>query len=807
MRQTSIVKGVLALLAVFVASTASVTSQTMVTISGRVVDSATGEDLRFVTLRVVGSVRGVVSSRNGAFVLKVPDGDSTVRIAASLIGYTTDTIELVRRDTNIVVSLREQPLRTADIVVFAENPAMRIMRRVVARKRRQNETLDRYTYMLYTKFVAVTDTLTASRSSGRGDSTVFAILESYSKGYVERPDKFYNEIIQRRQTANIPPQANFVSFGTNLNAYDDEVSIVGERVASPLSADAFDAYDYELTSNEEDSIVRIRLIPKSGYRAFEGELYVDRLRDVPVELRAVPNDNVNLPFDAKLTFRQKFAVYNGNVVPEALSITSTLEANILFVLSPRLDIDIETFCYDYDINASFEDDVFDRRRVEIAESANEFDSTFWKANQKVPLRASEEAAYEEIRIALENPDSLAQSTFIDRFLGPIPRIMTRLGQRPFTGFEDIFRHNRVHGPFLGLGTRFRPDTAIEVYSAAGWGFGNGRPYGMAQLTYFFDQRQRWFGDGSLSHRLQRRDDPFTVRSGLVTVTSLIGGQDYGDYYHATGWQIGGGYTWGQLRFIRNDAWARPSMLRLFVSQERQFSAPFLDTWSVFTPQQRRDQPPVDDVFVRSVGATLWLTYNPARRISRTGMMADIEVSDASVLPTDRDYIRTQWSASVRTATLPLWTLDIGAAVGWSWGDLPIHRLYSLESSVTGLAFGSAFRGMNVKEFYGDRYATLTLSHNFGEVVPGLLRIPDVASFGIEFILTGSAAWTQFGLSSIAERAREAGLMSTDGTADRVYYEVGLALNRILLFFRLDINARLSQRDGPGWRITIGPASF
>jgi hypothetical protein len=111
--------------------------------------------------------------------------------------------------------------------------------------------------------------------------------------------------------------------------------------------------------------------------------------------------------------------------------------------------------------------------------------------------------------------------------------------------------------------------------------------------------------------------------------------------------------------------------------------------------------------------------------------------------------------------------------------------------------------MNVKEFYGDRYAALSLEHSFGEVIPGVLRIPSIASFGIEFIMTGSMGWTDF---SKGARLLEA-LPSTAQTQDKYYYEAGIALNRILLFFRLDFSARLSQRMTPEYRFTVSSATF
>jgi hypothetical protein len=788
-------------------STPLIAQQGARTVRGVVVDGATSAPLRFVTVRVEGTTVGTFTSKDGAFLVRCPPSLDSVVLVASMVGYDASRVVLSRTDDTVRIVLHERPLKTAEIVVRPYDPAVAIMKQVLARKRRQADSLRTYTYMLYTKFVAITDTATASRSSGLGDSTVFSILESYSKGYVERPDRYFNEILQRRQTANIPPQANFVAFGTNLNAYDDAITIIGEEIPTPFADDALDIYRYTLESDETDSIVKLTLEPRSALRrGFVGEIFVDTRTWRPLEVRLRPNRAVNLPFDAQLQYRQSFTVVDGwAVMPETMHISSTLTADLLFILSPRLDISIETFCYDYVLQPEIDADVFDQRRVEISSVAETYDSTFWRTNARIPLRPEEEQAYEEIRIALENPDSLLTTTFIDRYIGPVTRTMARLGRRPFTGFEDVFRYNRIHGAYVGMGLRVRPDTAVELVGTIGYGTADQRPYGFLGITYVPDGVQRWAIDANIHHTLQRRDDPFVVRSSLITATSLLFGTDYGDYHYATGWEGGIGHSWGQLRFIRNDVYERPNKVRLFVQDQRQSTARSHDVFSLFDPRVPRENPAIFDASMRSVGAELWLAYNPQRLVARTGLGARFEISDPKLLPTDLTFRRFDVHGRLRTATLPLWTLDVDVRAGYADGDVPPQRFFSLESSVSGLATPGAFRGMRIKEFYGDRYVAVSLAHNFGEVVPGLLRIPNVASLGLEFILLGSAAWTSF-----AERTRQwtqTDLPSTAATFDGWYAEGGIAVNRILLFFRLDVTARFTQRDRPQFYVTLSAATF
>jgi hypothetical protein len=100
---------------------------------------------------------------------------------------------------------------------------------------------------------------------------------------------------------------------------------------------------------------------------------------------------------------------------------------------------------------------------------------------------------------------------------------------------------------------------------------------------------------------------------------------------------------------------------------------------------------------------------------------------------------------------------------------------------------------------------LSLTQNFGEVIPGILRIPGIASFGIEFIAFGGVGWTTF--SEQTRALTQTMLPTTAQTREGLYYEVGLGINRLLLFFRLDVNARISQRDRPEFRITLSGATF
>lgn len=778
------------------------------TIRGTITDAETGEPLKFVTIRAIGpDTKASVTSKQGAYVLKLKEGEYTLTF--SMVGYTSTSknITLSKKDMTIDIVLRQSAFRSAEVIVSAEDPGVKLMRSVLQKKQLWKDSLQRYTYMLYTKFVVSADTLTAGRSSGRNDTSIFSILESYSKGYYAKPDKFFNEILQKRQTANIPPQANFVAFGTNINCYEDIVSLTGEEVFSPFHPDALDFYEYVLegtSSDDGEEIAKIQVKPKTSQRRlFSGIVHIHKKSLSPVFVSLIPNRAVKLPFDASFIIEQSFQEFESKyALPVSLRIYSSLSAEILFLFAPRVDITIETVAYDYAINPDINPDIFEQRRVEVNDKAQTFDSTFWIEQAVLPLKAEEEQAYVQIQKALEDPDSLATSA-LNTLLGDVSRFFQQFQQRPFTGFENILRYNRVHGPYTGIGLQFTQTFNAETGMQVGYGWADKRPYIDLFHRQFLDKTKKQFIELQAYSNLSRRDNPYVIGVNGINTLSFLFKNDYGDYYYNRGAGLYWEYGWGQLRFLRRDEFIRPSAIRFGIRHEQHDPAFVNTNFALFADEQVqfRGNPLVLKGQYTMINGEFRYRYTPVRRISTGGFILTAQHAIKSL--SEVSFSQVGFQSFFRTPTLPLWRLDMRFTGGWSWGDVPPQKFYSLESSIASTAGDGVFRGMNVKEFYGDRYAALTLEHSFGEVIPGVLRIPSIASFGIEFILTGSIGWTDFSPGAIRLQT----LPSTAQTSDRYYYETGIALNRILLFFRLDLSARLSQRMQPELRFTISSATF
>lgn len=793
----------------------SLKNDSMFTFSGIVFDGETGNPQRSVTVRVANHDIGQYTDKNGEFSLKLYKGNNTILF--TMVGKKTEIVEinLIQNIKNYRVVLDLNPLVISDVLVIAETAAERLMRKTIEKKIANLDSITSYKYMLYTKFVASADTTFAGRKDNETDTTILSIFESYSMGYFQSPDSYYNEIVQRRQSANVPPQANFVTFGTSINAYEDNVRLIGDDVATPFHKDALDFYDFTLDEKYEDlsnpSIAKIFATPKSSMRKqFTGYVMIDTNLYIPKYVELTPNVAVKLPFGAVLYYKQTFdLVDNKFVVPSYLNIYSSIDADFLWVISPRFDIKIENFAYDYQFNIDIPSKYFNRKRVDASKKADDFDSLFWKMNEVVPLTSDESYAYDAIVRVRENPDSALTEGFFGTYFAPINRQLAKLSRPPFTGWMDIFRYNRVHGAYLGVGVRSNIGDYNEAYGQIGYGFADKRPYGSILLKQFFEEEKMFAFTAQAFYDLSRSDNIYTVRNETITLTSIIFNNDYGDYYYRQGYKIGFEAGIGQLRFIRRDVYERPNTLKIYFLNERQRLADVNAEFSIFNNSWNfRTNPHIIEGIDNSLGFEFNFNFSPERRLSNFGFRLEGQLSNPDIISSDFTYSKYSATVNLRTKTLPLWRIDMRLSGGIAFGKLPPQRYFSLESAVSGIG-GNSFRGMDVKEFYGDRFAFIAFEHNFGEIIPGVFKIPNVASFGLEFIAFGNIGYSEFTDNSIFSSINGDYLRrkQTATTSDEYYYEAGIGINQILIFLRVDVSARFSQTDVPKFFFTLGASTF
>ncbi len=781
-------------------------------VSGKVISEEDATPLAGVTIRATDQ-KGTYTNSKGEFSLQLAGG--THHLVLTMVGMEKliATIEVKQDTSAILFKMRTNPAISEGVVVIAEDPGMRLMRKAIEKKIAQSKEVNSYKYLLYTKFVVQTDTITAGRTDKPADSTIFSIFESYSIGYFLKPNNYYNKIIQRRQSDNVPPQANFVAFGTNLNVYDDFIKILGEEIFTPFHPDAPDFYDFILHTNyldnENTSIKRIIVNTTTDLRRmFSGYVYLNEETLMPAKVVLYPNVAVRLPFNTKMKLVQTFH-NNGYTFPERLEITTSSQANIFGLIQPRLDINLVTYATNFEVNEEIDKKIFNSRSVDVAPGADKFDTTFWERNKFVELTADEIEAYEAIRRFREAPDSAEGTNIFTKYLRPITQQLEKLERKPFTGWEDMLIYNKVKG--------FNPTISLRDEFWSSYRFGVKLGYGISdkKLNYelmlgtAFDELKQYRMSISIYNTLMRSDAQHTVRTSTITLNSLLTGFDYGDYYYGNGMEVAFSAGFGQLRFIRRNEFERPTVYKLYFKTEKHTNARRHSNFSFFPPKKERINPPIVEGMSNIVGFEANWNFHRARRLSNLGFSIGAELSSKKYLGSDFDYSKIEYQMNWRQRTFPLSRIDVRLGAGYIFGEALPHKFFSIESSSSFISGNTAMRGTDEKEFYGSKFVSLSLEHNWGEIIPGLFRIPNIAEFGLEFVNFVNASYSSFDKNDIF--AKYDGNLhipnSTAATADKWYYEIGLGVNRLLIFFRTDITIRLSQVEHPRLFLKFTSANF
>ena len=180
------------------------------TIRGVVRDASSGDTLAAAIVRVLGTSYGTITNERGTYSLKVDLGNHVLRFSS--LGYRPDTVGVtLDADREMHISLERSPIVLPEVVVSSEDPAVAIIRKAIANKRRWRDRLSSYTLNAFTRQTLYRDTSIAS------------ITESYTRGYWQRGDTLREVVVQRRQTENIPEGQNFASVGGILDFSEERI--------------------------------------------------------------------------------------------------------------------------------------------------------------------------------------------------------------------------------------------------------------------------------------------------------------------------------------------------------------------------------------------------------------------------------------------------------------------------------------------------------------------------------------------------------------------------------------------------------
>jgi hypothetical protein len=757
-------------------------------LTGIVRDGGTGEPLAAANVRVLGTSAGTITNEVGMFSLTMQPG--IYRLRTSMLGYSPDTVTVeAPRLSPVEITLRPSAIVMPEVVVTSEDPAMEIIRRAIAAKRQWVNRLVSYTMEAFTRQVIKRDTAIAS------------ITESFTRGYWQQGDTLREIIQQRRQTQNVQAGFNWASVGRIINFNEDRIHLFGYIFVGPTADDALDYYDYHLlrTRNTEDrEMYEIRMTPRGRTSPlFNGIVHIEGKTYALVGVDVQPNEAFQIPFvtEKEFRYRQQFALYEGAFwLPVDIRIEARAVISVFGLSIPPIAFSQTSVITDYGVNAAIPDSIFHKPRLSVdSVSVARVDSAFWKEQRVLPLNPAEAKAYKTL-------DSTQTLDVQFRPGGVTASIGGDVGPAALALNYLDANFNRVEGFRLGLHaeeTHVLPILALR--GGASYAFSSKMTVYNAGLTLFTNKSQK-LGMGVDVYR----EASHTPNQGYYapianSLAALLGKEDYEDYFLNTGWQP----------FVETTP-SRNLRLRLsYLIEEHRPLAKRTD-FSIFYPSQKfRGNPSLGEHKFRSVKLE--------GRIGKERVPLDLLFQngiDFSLEGMDNRAARYEAVASLAVPTGNAFLLNPGflfrLAGGWSSGDLPLERYFSLESSLSGDGPFGVLKGADVKEFSGQGYIAFNSEYNFRSLPFLALGIPFLYENNLELIVHGAAART-WNKRPRVNSSQDAAISVWDqnifpgNVTLGTYYEAGVGISRIFELFRADFTWRFA--NPAGLRFTLSTANI
>ncbi len=305
------------------------------------------------------------------------------------------------------------------------------------------------------------------------------------------------------------------------------------------------------------------------------------------------------------------------------------------------------------------------------------------------------------------------------------------------------------------------------------------------LNYYFGKRRNtMFSIGYLNNTDARYDsDNYPIFYN--SFTNLLGFEDYFDYY------------WNKrivAEFSRRVRKIRSKII-IGVHDEIHSSIPKSSDYDfVGSDLNQRINPQIQEGRLRSVALRLDIgdEWVPWGIIGQKGARLKLEYSNPDFLSSDYSFTKFDFFINWRIVTylerrlLPN-VLDFRLAGGTVTGDLPVQKFGILDVRSGAFSPFGVFKTLGVKPYEGEKYLALFWEHNFRTIPFELLGIDYLVTNGVSFIIHGASGRTWISDSILKKLDYQPQYL------DEIHHEIGISLNTLFGFMRLDITKPLNQK--------------
>ena len=784
----------------------TLTLQAQFQINGIVTDS-NNKPLPFATI-TTSENNTTITDVDGKFIFKI--SSSATSLTASYIGFKTKTIALINNKTFYSISLLQQTDDLKEVVVSNENPALMIIRKVIANKTTNNpqKKLNSFEYKTYNKLI-----VTANPDSIDGRIDTSAAYKDLNKRIIniDSSDYKFKEIVSKQHLFQTEKVSQY-QFGNNklketvlgtkiagfkqpiyevlafnlqsISIYDSKYELFETKYENPISNNAPSNYNYKLldtVSIRGRDTYMIYFKNKSKHRAsgLEGVLYIDKenfaiakavmrikgVLDISGihEFEYIPKEKIW--FQSNTTFKivkgkndDDIRILGGTIqfdgdVEENFEPRKKVASDFTYLLSESNSFDVRVNTNNPIKNPSL--------YIEIKDDAAKKPESFWEAYRKENLDLKSQKTYLLL-------DSLSIRNRIEKRLG--------IGRKIINGFypigpidldlKKIISYNNYEGFRLGVGgitnDRLSKNFRLEGYGAYGTKDGVFKYSGGAGVL--LDKHTNTWFNGYYA------DDVREIASTVFAVDKRVfkiydpRPINISTFYEYTGWRANVQTklipkTEAVLELSRNNI--EPKFDYLYNLNGKLYSSYIMTTamlsivWAPFsnymqTPTGRTESDKKFPRFTLQYTQSLPNVFDNDFTFSKIDFKAEYE----------KQYLNRQKTGLLLQA-------------GYAMGDVPITHLYNTapnnltkETVIQRITFAgrNAFETMYFNEFFSSQYLMFQIKHGFD-------RIRIMRKVRPSLVLVTRMAW-----GTMENPEQHVG--PAYKTLDKGYFESGLELNRI-----------------------------
>lgn len=511
----------------------SLSIQAQFQLSGIVKDTSNNKPLPFASIYITTGMN-TISDVDGKFNITTlaPISEFTI----SYIGYDKKTTPIEKGKSFYQISLQQNTNTLQEVIIPRENPAITIIRKVIAKKIQNNplKKLDSFEFKCYYNLVITAnpdsinskiDTISVLKNNIKIDSSNYKFKKMVQKQHLFQTEKVslyqydgnqLKETILGTKMAGLQ-QPIYEILGFKLQSfsiYDSNYELFETKYNSPIANDAINEYKYQLldsTAIEGRDVYMIHFKNKKKNKAngLEGVLYIDRntfgvakavmrikgVLDISGthEFNFIPQKQVWFPSN------KIFKIIKGNNDDDLKLLGGTIQfqGDAEKDFKPRKK-EASDFVYLLSKSTNFELQLNQPIKIkngaialEINKEAINTTDDFWNQYRKDSLDIRSQKTYAIL-------DSIAIKNQIERKI--------RIGRRLINGFfpagpidldlRKIFSFNNYEGFRIGIGgttnDRFSKTIKMEGYSAYGTKDGKFK-YSFGTGVHLGEQTNSWFG--------------------------------------------------------------------------------------------------------------------------------------------------------------------------------------------------------------------------------------------------------------------------------------------------------------------------